>query len=183
MATTTRKPLPPRPFDWTMKPLGSAETALKTLPDGRLELTIRHDVLRGVTPAMLGWWFRNIEGTMEHKGRTRLSSGVWASALEKEDELAIHLIDRAIEVLGAGIASVVNLLDLEAIVVGGGLGTRLGQPYADRIADAMRPHLLVPDRAPSVHTAALGDLGGAIGGALLAKEMSHVAQVSGAEAL
>jgi glucokinase len=120
---------------------------------------------------------------MEHKGRTRLSSGVWASALEKEDKVAIHLIDRAVEVLGAGIASVVNLLDLEAIVIGGGLGTRLGQPYADRIADAMRPHLLVPDRAPPVHTAALGDLGGAIGGALLAKKMSHVAQVSGARAL
>lgn len=107
---------------------------------------------------------------MEHKGRTRLSSGVWASALEKDDELAIHLIDRAVKVLGAGIASVVNLLDLEAVVVGGGLGTRLGQPYADRIAHAMRPHLLVQDEAPPVHTAALGDLGGAIGAALLAKK-------------
>ena len=115
--------------------------------------------------------------------RTRLSSGVWSSALEKDDKLAVHLIDRAIKVLGAGIASVVNLLDLEAIVVGGGLGTRLGQPCADRIAEAMRPHLLVQDDAPPVHTAALGDLGGSIGAALLVKKMSHVAQVSAAKAL
>jgi glucokinase len=120
---------------------------------------------------------------MEHKGRTRLSSGVWEKALEHEDALAIHLIDRAVKVLGAGIASVVNLLDLEAIVIGGGLGTRLGQPYADRIAEAMRPHLLVPEEAPAVHTAALGDLGGAIGAALLAEKKSHVAQVSAAGAL
>lgn len=120
---------------------------------------------------------------MEQKGRTRLSSGVWASALEKQDELAIRLIDRAVKVLGAGIASVVNLLDLEAIVIGGGLGTRLGQPYADRIAGEMRPHLLRPEEAPPVHSAALGDLGGAIGAALLAKKMSHVAQVSPAGAL
>jgi glucokinase len=120
---------------------------------------------------------------MEHKGRTRLSSGVWASALEKEDELATELVDRAVKVLGAGIASVVNLLDLEAIVIGGGLGSRLGQPYADRIAGEMRPHLLVPEEAPPVHTTALGDLGGAIGAALLAKKMSHVAQVSAAAAL
>jgi glucokinase len=120
---------------------------------------------------------------MEHRGRTRLSSGVWEKALEHEDALAIHLIDRAVKVLGAGIASVVNLLDLEAIVIGGGLGTRLGQPYADRIAEAMRPHLLVPEEAPAVHTAALGDLGGAIGAALLAKKKSHVAQVSAACAL
>jgi hypothetical protein len=34
-----------------------------------------------------------------------------------------------------------------------------------------------------VHTAALGDLGGAIGAALLAKKKSHVAQVSAAGAL
>lgn len=120
---------------------------------------------------------------MEHKGRTRLSSGVWASALDKHDELAIHLVDRAVQVLGAGIASVVNLLDLEAIVIGGGLGTRLGQPYADRIAEEMHPHLLRPEEAPAVHTAALGDLGGAIGAALLAKKMSHLAQVSPAGAL
>jgi len=117
---------------------------------------------------------------MKHKDRTRLSSGVWASALERDDELANHLIDRAIKALGAGIASVVNLLDVEAIVIGGGLGTRLGQPYADRIADAMRPHLLVQDDAPPVHTAALGDLGGAIGAALLARNKSQAAQVSAA---
>jgi glucokinase len=105
---------------------------------------------------------------MEKKGRTRLASGVWAQALEVGDLLATKLIDEAVEVLGAGAASIVNLLDLEAVVIGGGLGTRLGQPYADRIATAMRPRLFQPDRPPAVHVAKLGDLGGAIGGALLA---------------
>jgi hypothetical protein len=77
MATPKWAPLPPRPFPWTMKPLESAETGLKTLDDGRLELNIRHDVLKGVTPAMLGWWFRNIEGVMEHMGRTYPRYLVW----------------------------------------------------------------------------------------------------------
>jgi len=120
---------------------------------------------------------------MEHKGRTRLSSGVWATALEKEDALAIRLVNRAVEALGAGVASAVNLLDLEAVVIGGGLGTRLGQPYAERIAESMLPHLFVRERPPDVHTAALGDLGGAIGAALLAESFSQVAQVSPASAL
>jgi hypothetical protein len=63
--------LPPaRPFNWAMKPLDSARTEFKTLNDGRLGLTIRHDILKGVTPAMLGWWFRHIDGTMEHMGQT-----------------------------------------------------------------------------------------------------------------
>ena len=32
-----------------------------------------------------------------------------------------------------GIGSDVNLLDLEAVVIGGGLGTRFGQPYVEKI--------------------------------------------------
>jgi glucokinase len=104
---------------------------------------------------------------MKKEGRNRLSSGVWQRALEKDDKLAVALIRRAIAALGAGIASAINLLDVEAVVIGGGIGTRLGQPYADRIAEAMGPHLFVPERAPAVHVAALGDLGGAIGAALV----------------
>jgi hypothetical protein len=77
MASTKWKLLSPRPFRWAMKPLDSAETGVKTLDDGRLELTIRHDTLRGVTPAMLGWWFRNVEGTMEHMGQTYPRYLVW----------------------------------------------------------------------------------------------------------
>ena len=104
---------------------------------------------------------------MEKQGRTRLQSGIWARALEKKDPLAVALVERAIEALGAGIASAVNLLDVEAVVIGGGLGSRLGQPYADRIREAMLPHLFVDERPPAVHVAALGDLGGAIGASLL----------------
>src|SRR5207248_3109377 len=50
---------------------------------------------------------------------------------------------------------------------GGGIGVRLGQPYAERIANEMRPHLFNGHRPPAVEVAALGDLGGAIGAALL----------------
>jgi glucokinase len=106
---------------------------------------------------------------MERKDRTALTSGVWAEALEHHDELATDLIDRAIAALGAGIASAVNLLDVEAVVIGGGLGTRLGKPYADRIEQQMGPHLFVDARPPAVHVAELGDLGGAIGASLLVR--------------
>ena len=104
---------------------------------------------------------------MEEHGRTRLTSGIWARALEHGDKLAIQVIDRAIAALGAGIASAVNLFDVEAVIIGGGLGVRLGDPYARRIAEAMLPHLFVDYRPPDVHVAALGDLGGAIGASLL----------------
>jgi glucokinase len=104
---------------------------------------------------------------MEKKKRDRLTSGVWADALEGRDKMATKLLDRAVAALGAGICSAVNLLDVEAVIVGGGLGTRLGQPYVERIAEAARPHLFVDERPPAMLPAALGDLGGAIGAALL----------------
>jgi glucokinase len=104
---------------------------------------------------------------MEHRGRTRLTSSVWAKALEGEDKLATELIDRAVKALGAGIASAINLLDLEAVIIGGGLGVRFGQPMAERIAGEMHPHLFNDSRPPAVRVAGLGDLGGGIGAALL----------------
>ncbi len=104
---------------------------------------------------------------MKKKGHTRLTSGVWQEALEQHDRVAEVLIERAIEALGAGAASVVNLLDVEAVVVGGGLGTRLGEVAVERIRLAMQPHLFRPDAAPDLRGAEVGDLGGAIGAARL----------------
>jgi glucokinase len=104
---------------------------------------------------------------MKQHGHVRLTSGLWAHALEQGDELARRTIARAVRALGAGIASAVNLLDVEAVIIGGGLGVRFGEPGAARIAAAMQPHLFADTRPPQVHVAALGDLGGAIGATLL----------------
>lgn len=106
---------------------------------------------------------------MEERGRTKLTSSVWAHALQHHDKLATALFDDAVAALGTGIASAVNLLDVEAVVIGGGLGVRFGQPLVDRIAAEMMPHLFHDAEPPAVQVAALGDLGGAIGAALLAR--------------
>ena len=67
----------------------------------------------------------------------------------------------------------INLLDLEAVVIGGGLGTRLGAAVRRRESrKRWRPHLFVPEQPPAVHAAALGDLGGALGAGLLAGHAS-----------
>jgi glucokinase len=106
---------------------------------------------------------------MEKRGRTRLTSGIWARALAHKDKMAVDLIDRAVAALGTGVASCVNVLDVEAVIIGGGLGIRLGEPYAKRIAKAMQPHLFVDEHPPEIVVATLGDLGGAMGAALLVK--------------
>jgi glucokinase len=105
---------------------------------------------------------------MEQRGRDRLTSGVFAKALDGGDAMAKKLIQQAAWALGLAIASAQNLLDLEAVVISGGLGDRLGQPFADRIVGYMTPHLFVPDEPPAIIGTGLGELSGAVGAAVLA---------------
>lgn len=107
---------------------------------------------------------------MEQRGRDRATSGVIAKALAKHDAVTVHLIDQAVWALGIALANAQNLLDLQAIILGGGLGDRLGTPFVDRVAEAMAPRLHVADRPPRVLPTELGDLAGAVGAAVLAGE-------------
>lgn len=107
---------------------------------------------------------------MKKKGKPRLASGVWDKALKQNDKMAHKLIDRAVWALGAGIASAVNLTDVQAVIIGGGLGIRLGQPFVDDVRDAMFPSLIKPQDPPVVLLAELGDMGGALGAALLVEK-------------
>lgn len=109
---------------------------------------------------------------MEQKDRERFTSAVWATAVEREDELAVELIQGAVEALAAGAASAVNLLDIEAVVIGGGLGVRFGDAYVERIREAMTKHLFPGHTMPDVQLVSLGDLGGALGAALLVDQDS-----------
>jgi glucokinase len=104
---------------------------------------------------------------MKKRGRTRLSSGVIAAALERDDAMAKALVDGAVWALAIALASVQNLLALEAIVIGGGLGDRLGEPFVRRIETEMHPLLFVPERSPRMLTTRFGDLSGAVGAAVL----------------
>jgi glucokinase len=93
---------------------------------------------------------------------------VYARGLAKDDRMTKKLIGDAAWALGIGIASAQNLVDFEAIIVGGGLGDRLGQPFVDQVVEQMTPHLFVPDHPPAVLRTELGDLSGAVGAAVLA---------------
>lgn len=105
-------------------------------------------------------------------GRTALTAKVWAKALAHGDQLATELFDLAIDTLGIGIASAINLLDPELVVVGGGLAEKLGQDLADRIAAAATPWMLQPHPKLRVVAAALGDDSGIVGAAAQARALA-----------
>lgn len=126
---------------------------------GRMEARARNLVKKGKKTALFD--------LMRARGKPRLTSGVFAEALAGKDRMTIALIDDAVWALAIALASAQNLLDLEAIIIGGGLGDRLGQPFVERIQAAMAPLLFVPTNAPVMLTSELGDLSGAIGAAIL----------------
>jgi glucokinase len=104
---------------------------------------------------------------MEKRGRERLTSGVWLRALDAGDPVASDLLREAVEALGTGIGIAVTLLDVEAVVIGGGLGERLGPQWLGRIEKAAKPYTFFRE-TPVYRLVELGDLGGAIGASLLA---------------
>ncbi len=102
-------------------------------------------------------------------GKQKLTSKVWARALDENDELTEQLFDMAVETLGIGVASVINMVDVELVVIGGGLAEKLGQGLADRIQAAATPWMLRPNPDLAWVPAALGDDSGVVGAASLAR--------------
>ncbi len=85
------------------------------------------------------------------------------------DALAAAALDRFCLSLGAVSGDIALAQGAQAVVIGGGLGLRLGEPFVAAVREAMLPHLFVPDRPPAMLLAELGDLGGAVGACLLAE--------------
>ena len=101
----------------------------------------------------------------------RMTSSVWGKALTRSDAMAMELIDEAVGALGRAIAGVVTVLDLELVVVGGGLTDRLGPSFVGRVEQAVKSEVFTGGSTVKVVPAELADRAGAIGAALVAEEV------------
>jgi len=98
-------------------------------------------------------------------GRPADGSDVIAAALSG-DAAAIDILTKAADQLGPVVALIVNMLDPQAILLGGGLGLAAG-PYRDRLLAATRAHIWAPScRDLPIEAAALGVDAGLVGAAL-----------------
>lgn len=126
--------------------------------------------MRGVATAMVdAGWKTSLFAIRDEEGKTKLTSKVWAHALEEDDPVAVKLFDTAIETLGIAIGSTINLLDLDRVVVGGGLAEKLGPPLAERLFEAATPWMLQPNPELKFVVAELEDDAGVVGAAVLAR--------------
>ncbi len=109
---------------------------------------------------------------MAEMERERATSGVFKEALRRGDELTADLLDGAVDAIAAGIASSANLLDIDHVVLGGGLADKLGDWFRLRVQSAMTPRLFLQPSHLLIEPAALGDDAGALGAAILARELA-----------
>ncbi len=87
------------------------------------------------------------------------------TAAEEGDDAAVKVVKSAGEALGNSVGFLVNVMDPEAIVVGGGLGSS-GGLYWDSFVDSTRAHIWAENsRGLPIHPAAMGADSGLIGAA------------------
>lgn len=87
------------------------------------------------------------------------------------DADAVETLGRLTAKFGEAIAAVINIIDPDAIVIGGGVGN-IGRLYDDVTRDAIRRHLFNPELRTELLRPTLGDSAGVFGAALLAREPS-----------
>lgn len=114
-------------------------------------------------------WPTSLFDIRDAQGKSNLTSKVWKTALRSGDALATKMFDTAIETIGVAVGSAVNLLDVDAVVVGGGLAEKLGQDLADRIASSASQWMLQPSPTLSFVVSQLSDDAGVVGAAALAR--------------
>lgn len=110
-------------------------------------------------------------GVGHHQGD--LSTRMLAAAAQGGNPQALALFAGAGRYLGIACASVANLLNLEAVIVGGGVAASF-----DLLAECMRREVVarafpIPAKRLIIRQASLGDDGGVLGSAALAMNILH----------
>jgi len=104
-------------------------------------------------------------------GVERLSSGVLAQAWKSNDTLTVEVLTRVQYYLGLHLASLVNFLDPELIVLGGGVIEALGEDFLQPIRRVAYQHFTQRRDASQVKIvlSQLGDNAGILGAAVAAR--------------
>ncbi len=103
----------------------------------------------------------------EEPGGTAIRSGVLARAVTGGDELVTETIVEAGHYLGLGLASAINLLNPQRIILGGGVIEAVDLLFQVAASHGRREALPVPGRSVEIVKAGLGDNAGVVGAALL----------------
>ena len=96
-----------------------------------------------------------------------ITSGMIKKSIDRNDELVLQCVNEASEYLSGGIASIVNLINPELIILGGGLIDAVDYFYNETVKKAKLKSLPIPAKTIKFRKAELGDYSGVIGAAFL----------------
>ncbi len=121
--------------------------------------------LRAGRESMMAEW-------LQREGRDRITSGVLAEAYEKRDPLVYEVISRSQHYLGIFIGSILNFIDPDMIVVGGGVAEALGEAYVEPVRAVAYQYAMNRRDARTVPIvlAELGDNAVLLGAAVYARQ-------------
>lgn len=113
-----------------------------------------------------------IEGDDYSKIKSRVLARYYREG-EREDKLVCEVVDGAADLLGQAIGSMVTMLSLPRVVLGGGLTEALGAPFVERVEKTVR-EVAFPEACKKVQVVAsrLEDEAGVLGAAMIAMERS-----------
>jgi glucokinase len=113
-----------------------------------------------------------VPAIMKDQEREVMSSSVIATALEKKDAVVQEVMARAEYYMGLLVANVVNLLDPQVIVLGGGVVERLGERYIEPVREVAEQYYLNQQDKSGIHIAAtqLRGYAGVLGAAMMANQ-------------
>jgi glucokinase len=108
---------------------------------------------------------------MQGDKRERLTSGALAMAYEKGDPLVREVIGRAQYYLGVLVANLVNIIDPEMVIIGGGVTEALGEQYLEPVRPVAYQYFINKRDARNVKIvpAKLGDNAALLGAAVNAR--------------
>jgi len=108
---------------------------------------------------------------MEERRRARMTSSIIQRALKEHDPVMERVMEHARFCLGILVASVVNMLDPEYVIIGGGIAARLGKDYVNPIRNTAYQYFLRRQDARRVKIlpGILGDDAGPFGAVALAR--------------
>jgi glucokinase len=109
---------------------------------------------------------------MKKRRKTRMTSSVIQAALKKKDPLMREVLKHAQYYLGILVANIVNTLDPQVVVIGGGIAERLQEDYVAPIRKTAYKYFLQSRDAERVKIVpgVLGDNAGALGAVVLARQ-------------
>ena len=123
---------------------------------------------------------KSIVRTLCDGDTSRIRSRILAEAYRQEDKLVREVIHDACHYIGIGAANLINVLNPQAVILGGGLIEALGSRMLPRITKAAFAHTIAAsDERVKILDSGLGDDAGILGGGLAARALVKSSPASG----